>query len=374
MAVKKKAASKKTSSGRAPRTMEELLALSESPIKFLSRGQRVKGKILNISKKSVTIDIGGKSEGLVAERAFNEAKGYIKTLKVGDEITAMVLVPETPEGFIILSLRSAAQSSSWKKLEAALKKGETLGVTGTGANPSGVTVEVEGLLGFVPNSQLSKQYRGNPQELIGKRFEVKVLDLDKTANKIILSERGVSEQEDIKLTTGALKKIKEGDVYDGQVTKIYAFGCFVSIRVALKNGEKVSLEGLVHISEMSWEKVNDPKEVVSEGDKVKVEVIGKKGDKLSLSIKQAQKDPWEDALKKYKKDAKVKGKVVKVSDYGIFVQLEPGVEGLIHMTKIPPGKKLKYGDEVQVYVEEIDSKERKLSLGLVLTTKPVGYK
>jgi ribosomal protein S1 len=158
------------------------------------------------------------------------------------------------------------------------------------------------------------------------------------------------------------------------VTKIYAFGCFVQIQVEIKKGKKVPVEGLVHISELSWEKVSDSKEIVTEGEKVKVKIIGKKDDKLSLSMKQAKKDPWESAVKKYKKDKKLKGKVVRLSDYGVFVQLEPGVEGLIHMTKIPPATKLEEGKQVDVYVERIDPEARKLSLGLVLTTKPIGYK
>jgi small subunit ribosomal protein S1 len=134
------------------------------------------------------------------------------------------------------------------------------------------------------------------------------------------------------------------------------------------------LEGLVHISELSWDKIGKPEEIVSVGDNVKVKVIGKKNGKLALSIKQTQKDPWEEAEKRYPKDKKVEGKVVRVSDFGMFVSLEPGVEGLVHITKIPPTKKFEVGDDVNVVIEEIDSKAKKLSLGLVLTAKPVGYK
>ena len=163
--------------------------------------------------------------------------------------------------------------------------------------------------------------------------------------------------------------MKEGEVYEGVVTTVSDFGCFVEIRE-----NKVAVEGLVHISELSWEKVDKTSDVVSEGDRIKVKVIGKKGGKLSLSMKQAQEDPWDEAEKKYKKDAKVKAKVVRTSDFGVFARLEPGIEGLIHLTKIPPGKRFEKGQEVNVYVEEVDAKSRKVSLGLVLTTKPVGYK
>ena len=130
----------------------------------------------------------------------------------------------------------------------------------------------------------------------------------------------------------------------------------------------------MHISEMSWEKVGKPTDIIKEGDKVKVKVLVMKGNKLSLSIKQAQDDPWLKAAQKYKKEDKARGRVVRMSDFGAFVTLEPGVEGLVHITKIPPGKKLKEGEELDVYVEDINAKERRLSLGLVLTSKPVGYK
>lgn len=363
-----------------PQTMEELLAQAKTSIRSLSRGQKVKGKVVDISKKSVSVDIGGKSEGLVTERAFNETKGYIKSLKVGDKVTATVLIPETPDGFAILSFRHAQREAAWEKILKAKAKGELLVVLGHGVNPSGLTAEVQGLVGFIPNSQLGKEALRNRRSLIGKHFEARVLEADPGTNKIILSEKEVSEAGEIKLIKRAQAVIKEGKVYDGEVTKIYAFGCFVKINISLKKGEglpagrQVSVEGLVHISEMSWEKVDDPRDIVSEGDKVKVKLISKKDGKLSFSIKHGRKDPWEDASAKYKKDSRVKGKVAKVSDYGIFVQLEPGVGGLIHVTKIPPGTKLERGQEVEVYVEEIREEERKLSLGLVLTRKPVGYK
>ncbi len=385
MASKKKTTAKKRTSKRSPapastrakrgqpKTMEELLAAAESPVISLKRGQKLKGKIVEITKKRVAVDIGGKSEGIVAERAFNEAKDFIKGLKVGDEIDAKVLVSETPEGYVILSLRDAAVDSSWKKLEQALKKDKVIEVVGLSAMQSGVTVDVWGLTGFVPHSQLGQHVK-NPLDLVGQRIDVKVVELDKVANKVVLSERDVSEAEDIKLAQDALKKIKVGKVYDGEVTKLYDFGFFVRIRVALKRGEKVSVEGLVHISEISWSKVDEVAGIVKEGDKVKVKVLSVKDGKLSLSIKQAQEDPWEKAEKKYKKDAKVKGTVVRSLDYGVIVQLEPGIEGLIHMTKIPPGKKIKEGESIEVYIEEIDPKARKLSLGLILTEKPVGYK
>jgi small subunit ribosomal protein S1 len=368
------AAKKKTSRKSSEiKSMEELLAKYGGTPKGLSVGQRVKGKVTEKTSSRLLLNIGAKTEGVVAEKAFDEARSFIKDLEIGDEVEAEVIIPETPEGFSILSLRRSSQNAIWKKLEKAKKDKKAVVVLGKAVNPSGVVVEVMGMNGFIPGSQIGKEALKDTSNLIGKNFKAQVIELNKSSNKVVLSEKAVSEAEDIKLIKEATEKIIEGKVYDGVVTTVSDFGCFV--RIEEKVGKKtVGVEGLVHISELSWEKIDKTKDFVKEGEKVKVKVIGKRNGRLSLSIKHAQKDPWEDVEKKYKKDKKVKGKVVRVSDFGVFVQLEPGVEGLIHLTKIPPGKKYERGQEVNCYIEEVDVNSRKISLGLVLTAKPVGYK
>lgn len=369
MAVKKKT-SKKTSEIKS---MEELLAAYGGKPKGLSVGQRVTGKIIEITSNRVLLDIGSKTEGVVAEKAFDEARSFVKDLKIGDEIEASVLITETPEGFTVLSLRRAAQNSIWEKLEKTKKDKKPIVVLGKAVNPSGVIVDVMGINGFIPGSQVGKEIAKDTSVLIGKNFKVQIIDLNRAFNKVILSEKAVSEAKDIELVRKALEKITEGKIYDGVVTTVSDFGCFVQIQEKSKE-ETTPVEGLVHISEISWEKVDKPSDVLKEGDRVKVKAIGKKHGRLSLSMKHAQKDPWESVEKKYKKDKKVKGKVVRLSDFGVFVQLEPGIEGLIHLTKIPPGKRYEGGQEVNCYIEEVDVNSRKISLGLVLTVKPVGYK
>ena len=355
--------------------MEELLASTGQKIRSFSRGEKVEGEVIGITKKNVAMDIGGKSEGLVAEKAFDEAKVYIKGLKVGDKVRATVIVPESPDGTVILSLRHAANDAIWERIEKAQKTQEPISVQGKSLNPSGINIEIGNLLGFVPTSQLGKEAAKNPQGLIDNTFKAVVIETDRSTNRIILSERAVSESKEIEEEKKALKLVKEGELYEGKVTTVTDFGCFVEIKTKIpEKKETVALEGLVHISELSWEKVDKPSDVVVKGDKVKVKVIGVKDGKLSLSIKQAKRDPWDEVEEKYKKDTKVLGEVVRVSDFGVFVQIEPGVEGLVHLTKIPPGKKLSRGDKVDCYVEEVDGKNRRLSLGLVLTEKPVGYK
>jgi ribosomal protein S1 len=383
-------ADKSKKSSREPKTMDELLAQYGSGVSGLTRGDTVKGEVIEILPGRVVVDIGGKSEGLVAEKAYKEAELYIKTLKVGDRISASVIVPETPDGYTILSLRKAARDAVWKKLEKSEEESEPITVEGKSVNQSGVLVNVFGLNGFIPRSQLGKAVLKNTRSLVGKHFEAVVIDIDRASRKIVLSEKEVSEKEEIELIRKIIKSVKVGDTYEGEVSSIYDFGCFVKINTKAQKtdtktqkGHKdtktektktVEVEGLVHISELSWDKVDNPSDIVSPGDKVKVKVIGKTEGRLALSIKQAQKDPWDNVKDKYKKDKKVEGKVVRVSDFGIFVSLEPGVEGLVHMTKIPPGKNFSKGDNVSVYVEEVEPDERKLALGLVLTKKPIGYK
>lgn len=350
----------------AAKTMAELLAKSKQKLTSFSVGQKVMAKVVAKTSKALILDIGGKSEGVVTEKAYAEAKDYIKSLKIGEEVSASVIVAESRDGNVILSLRQAMYDSSWENLENAKRSKEPVAVIAKGVNSAGVTVQVENLGGFIPTTQLGKEVLKNPQSLVGKYFKAVVIELDRSQNKLVLSEKEVSDAQDIKDAKRALEKIKDGAVLEGVVTTVANFGCFVKIP-----GE---IEGLVHISELSWGRVERTSDVVEKGDKVKVKVIGKHDGKLALSIKQAGDDPWTLATKNYKKDAKITGKVVRISDFGVFVELEPGVEGLIHMTNIPPATKLSEGQEVKCYVQEIDSKNKRLSLGLVLSSKPLGYK
>ncbi len=357
-------------SPKGPLTMADLLAKVGHKLVSYSVGQKIRAKVVSKTHKALVLDIGGKSEGVVCEKAFIEARDYIKSLKVGDEVLTSVLIPEAKDGSVILSLRQAMYGAAWEKLEKAKSAKEGVAVYAKGVNPSGVAVECEGVNGFIPTTQLSKEALKNTQNLVGKYFKAVPIEVDRNYNKLVLSEKEVSEASDIKAAGEAISKIKEGDVYDGIVTTVANFGCFVKIE--LEKGREV--EGLVHISELSWGRVERVTDVVNKEDKVKIKVIGKKDGKLAFSIKQALKDPWADAKEKYKQEAKVKGRVVRLSDFVVFVELEPVIEGLIHITKIPPATRIKEGDEVNCYVEEIDTKSKKLSLGLVLTSKPLGYK
>lgn len=353
-----------------PKTMAELLAQSKTKLKSFLVGDKVTGKVVEITPKNLLVDIGGKSEGMVAEKAFIEARDFIRKLSVGDEITAEVIVPETNEGYTILSLRSTAKDFLWNKIDAAYEKEEELTVEVLNVNQSGLIVDVFGVSGFIPKSQIGRDLSKATSNLVGKKIQAVIIDEDRYSNRVVLSEKAVSEKEEIAAQKKAMAKIKDGEVYEGKVTTVTDFGIFVEIQAT----KTTNLEGLVHISELSWEKVGKPSDIYKEGDKVKVKVLEVKNGKLSLTIKGAKKDPWDEITSKYKPEDELEGKIVRISDFGVFVQLEPGVEGLVHITKIPPTKTFSRGDMVNVSIEEIDPSEKKISLGLVLTEKPLGYK
>jgi len=350
--------------------MEELLKSSKTPIKSFSQGDVVDAKLLEVGGTYARFDIGGKSEGVVQDSAFSEVREFISSLKVGDTVKSLVLDPESRDGLVILSLRHTAAKHLWKELHEIYNKNERISVVVKEVAGSGVTVGVLTTNAYIPASQLSKEHADDLESLVGQQLEVKIIELNREKNKVVLSERAILEEEDVKAMKRALKKASKGKPFIGKVVTLTPFGAFVEVEI-----EGTKVEGLVHVSEISWTKVNDPSEVLTVGDKVKVVVLGTEKDRLALSMKDAQEDPWEEIEKKYKVDDRLTGKIMNTSDFGAFVELSPGVEGLIHITKIPPGTNLKEGEDVQVYVEGIDPKERRISLGLILTTsKPVGYK
>lgn len=361
--------SAKVASDKPGITMAELLAGAKNKVANFTKGQRVEATVLSKSPVMVVFDIGGKSEGLVKEKGYTDAKEYIETLKVGQKVLATVLVPETSEGTTILALKDAIRDIAWVDLTKAKESGESVPVLGKGVNVAGFVVDCMGVEGFIPTSQMGKEALAEAQNLVGKYFKVRVMEVDKVNRKVVLSEKEVSEAGDIKLAKEALKNIKEGDIHSGIVTTIAPFGAFVKIIVG-----KATLEGLVHVSEISYKKVAVPSDVLSVGDKVEVKVLASHVGKLALSMKQALKDPWLEVEKKYKAEDKLTGCVTRISDFGVFVELEAGVEGLIHITKIPPTQKISINDEVKCIIEEVNTKDKRIALGLVLTSIPLGYK
>lgn len=349
-------------------SMEELLKKHGAKVKGFTRGEKIEAKIIAIGKKEAVFDVGGKGEGLLKDIYFQEARDYMRTLKVGDIVNAVVMDPETKEGNVLLSLRHAASDSLWHRLQDLKNSKAVVNVSIKNSNQSGISVEYEGISGFIPSSQVGKITLKEIDNL-GGSLRVKIVEIDKNKKRVVFSEKAVSEEKEIASLNKAVAKIKQGEIYKGKVTNITSFGIFVAIKV-----DEHEVEGLVHVSESSWEKISSPADVFKVGQVVEVKVLEAREGKLSLSIKQAQKDPWESEVKKLKVDDKIKGTVSKISDFGTFVRIANGVEGLIHITKIPPAMKFNIGDSVNCYIEEIDTKNKKISLGIVLSAKPIGYK
>jgi small subunit ribosomal protein S1 len=361
----------KRASQKEPQTMVDLLKQVDHHVRGWKRGDVVKGILVEKTRGALYFDIGGKSEGMVIDREMKAARDFIKELAVGDEVEAIITQPENDKGQTLLSLKKASGDYLWGQFEEKMKTGETVKVLGREINRGGLIVEAKGLQGFIPASQFGSKWAEQIERLIGKQIEVKLIEVNREKNRLIFSEREVSEAALLKAQEKALKKVKIGAVFKGKVAGVMPFGLFVRIET-----EGVALEGLVHISEISWQRVEDPKDFYKEGDEVKVKVLAKEKTtgKLNLSIKQLKPDPWEKIEKKYPVDARVKGKVIRLAPFGVFVDLEEGIEGLIHISKIPAEKSLKVGDKVDCYVESIDKEGRRMSLGLVLKEKPVGYK
>jgi ribosomal protein S1 len=381
--AKSKNTGKSESKSEKPATsMEELLKQTGYVLKAPQPGQVMKGMVTDVSKKMVLVDIGAKTEGMIVDKEYEAARDFIRDLKIGDEVSVYVLSPENERGQILLSLKRALIDRKWEQFAEYLETGGVVEVKGLEVNKGGMIVVAETVRGFVPSSQFGKEYLGRMEELLGKSFKVKVIEVDKEKNRLIFSERHVSEAEAIAKKAEALKFVKAGDSYEGVVSGIMPFGAFVGVEVPIKDlqgkgdTEVGKVEGLVHISEISWEKVNDPNDYFKLGDRVKVRVLGvdEAVGKLNLSVKQLSDDPWSLAPKKYPVGAKCKGKVSRTAPFGAFVTLEPGVDGLIHISKIPAGNEPQVNDEIDVYVESVDPEQRRMSLGMVLTEVPVGYK
>jgi len=357
----------KTTKSPKPQTMEELLAKTGYQLHGFKRGKIVEGKIVSLSHREILIDVGGKTEGTVARKELPFLRDLISSLKIGDKIASRILLPEGERGRPLLSIRDAANERKWQNLNEKQNKEEEIEVLAKRIARGGVLIDYQDLRGFIPQSQLDPKFISNPKALMGRKIKVKILEVDSSLNRLVLSQKAVTQKAKIAKLKKLAKKIKIGQVLEVEISGIVPFGLFC---------QSEGLEGLVHISEIAWEKVENPADLFKVGDKVKVKVLGIDDieGKLNLSIKQLIPDPWEDIKRKYKKEQIVKGKVARVSYYGVFVNLEKGVEGLVHISKIPMGTEFKKGDKIECIIGEIDKKGRRISLSFLPKAKPVWYK
>jgi ribosomal protein S1 len=350
-------------------TMEDLLKQEGVELTGLKKGQEVKGKITTIKSKAIFIDIGAKTDAVVMGKEFEFVKDYVSDLKPGDEIEVQVKQPENDKGQILVSIRGAASGYGWNYFKDKEKSGGEVTVFAKEMNRGGaVVIAPFGFFGFIPGSQIGAKYEGDPEKMIGKKVKAKVLEVDQTKNRLVFSERLVSEPGKVGEEVNAIETLEVGEVFDAEVVRVEPFGIFVKVLLD-KSGVRLNLEGLVHISEISWEKVENVLQMFKSKDRIKVKLINKSEGRLQFSLKRLSLDPWEKIEDKYPKDKELEGVVVKLASFGALVRLEAGVEGLIHISKLAGGVNVKENDKVQVYIESIDVAKRKISLGLVISDK-----
>lgn len=361
-------------------SMQEYIDSLSTPPKTFQRGDITKGTIVAMDNGFILVDVGARAEGIVSGREMKLNDKKIDR-NVGDEILVYVIKGENDKGQIELSIRRTGTAHKWHDLEQSQTGDIPVTVTVIEANTGGVIVDIGGgLRGFIPTSQLdnsriyptggysdkedgAKQLQNKLAELIGNEIKAQVIEIDKEKNRVILSEKLVTSAVDMEKREKTLKKSGIGDMLEGEVTGIAPFGLFV-------NAE--GLEGLVHLSEISWDKVSNPADFYKVGDKVKVQIIGieDNGKRIAYSIKRLQQDPWDAMIKRYKVGQNVEGEVTKVVDYGAFVRIEDGLNGLIHISELSdklvrdPNKIIKIGDKLKLEIISISKEERHLGLSL----------
>ena len=350
-------------------TMDDLLAQAGDSVKQLTVGETVDGTVLSVKKHEILIDLGPLGVGLVPRREVSLSKNY----NVGDSVIASVIDTELEDGYSLLSLRKAAKDRGWDEVMAKLESGEIITVVPYDANRGGLLVEYEGIRGFLPVLQLSAEHYprvGSSDKdeilqrlnsLVKRDIKARILDADRKANKLIFSEKeavkeGLAER---------FQKLAIGDTVTGVVTGVVDFGVFVNVE---------GIEGLIHISEISWERVNNPSDYVKVGQTIEAKIIAIDKERLSLSMKQLTKDPWLDEVEQFKPGEKVEGTVTRITPFGAFVQLSPAVEALVHVSELggdgtDPEKVFTLNERKEFTVLDIDKENRKISLSLGKSSK-----
>jgi len=335
-------------------------------------GDIVEGKIIGKGQSTVYVDLENKGAGIIYGREFYAAKNELRNLKTGDKVFAKIIDLETEKGYIDLSLTEAGKEMGQEQLRHKKEEGLTVKVKIVGANKGGLLAETDGLRGFLPVSQLSSEHYpriegadknkilNHLQQLIGQELEVKILNMDSRKEVLVFSEKA-TETEKIK---EILKKYKVGDVVEGEITGIVDFGAFIKFYA-----DSEEIEGLIHISELDWQLIEDPGEIVKVGQKIQAKIIEITEDgRVSLSLKALKKDPWENIEERHKKGDVVEGKVTKFNPFGAFVGIENKIQGLAHIsefgTKNEMEKILKIGQSYKFKILQIDSREHKMTLTL----------
>ncbi|NOQ20154.1 MAG: 30S ribosomal protein S1 [Desulfobacterales bacterium] len=343
-------------------SMESVMDMYEESFKRFAEGEVVTGRIISIDKDHVLIDIGYKSEGQVRMQEFLDENGNI-TAKVGDAIEVMVEWWDDEEERVLLSKDKAANIKIWESIKTSYDEEGTVKGTITNRVKGGFSVDI-GVPAFLPGSQADLRPIRNLDEMVGKEFDFKILKYNRKRSNIVLSRRAILEKELDEKRTATLANIEEGKVVEGAVKNITEYGVFVDLG---------GVDGLLHITDISWGRVKHPSELFSIGDDITVKILNLdlENERVSLGMKQLAEDPWSTAAEKYAVGSRVKGKVVSLTDYGAFIELEEGIEGLIHVSEMSwtrkirhPSKVVSVGDEVEAVVLDIKPESRRISLGM----------
>jgi small subunit ribosomal protein S1 len=340
--------------------IQEMLALYEETLGSVTEGQIVKGKIIGVSEKDVLVDIGFKSEGIISLSEFSDPS----EVQPGDEVEVYLERMENNDGLVVLSKQRADFLRVWNKIKEAYDTEQVVDGRLVRRIKGGVVVDLFGVDAFLPGSQVALRRVPNLDDLIGQQLSFRVIKLNKRRRNIVVSRRVVLEEERAIKRGKLIKELEKGQVRKGQVKNITDFGAFVDLG---------GIDGLLHITDMSWGRVSHPSEIVSIGDEIEVKVLefDKERERISLGLKQLESYPWENVAEKYPVNEKVRGRVVSITDYGAFVELEKGVEGLIHVSEMSwtrhvrhPAKILSIGDVIDAVVLKVDQEAEKISLGL----------
>jgi small subunit ribosomal protein S1 len=342
----------------------ELIPDYESTFPTINEGEVVHGKVVRVDKDEVLVDIGYKSEGVipVSELSIRRSVNPQDEVQVGDEIDALVMTKEDAEGRLILSKKRARFEIAWKAIEGAAESGDPVIGRVIEVVKGGLILDL-GVRGFLPASLVDIRRVQDLEEFLGQELRCKVIELNRSRNNVVLSRRAVLEDERKEMRQAILDKLNPGDVVTGTISNIVDFGAFVDLD---------GMDGLIHISELSWSHVNHPSEVLEIGQEVRVKVldIDRERQRISLGLKQTQTDPWQQVLDSYSVGDVVEGRVTKVVTFGAFVEILPGVEGLVHISELAqhhvenPREVVSQGDVVAVKIIEMDADRRRLSLSL----------
>ena len=342
---------------------EDFQTLYEESLRTVEEGQIVKGTVIDITPDHVTIDVGYKCEGQIPIQEFLKRDKKVN-VKIGDRIDVLLERKESEEGLLILSKEKADKVNVWREISRSCREGEVIEGEIVSKVKGGLSVDIGGIFAFLPGSQIDLKPIRNLDSLMGKRLKFKVIKFNRKRNNIVLSRRILLEEERKLLREGTLKSIQEGAIVEGLVKGLTDYGAFIDLG---------GMDGLLHITDIAWGRIGHPSEKLSVGERIKVKVLhfDREKEKVSLGLKQALPDPWDSVPERYPVGSRVKGKVVNVTDYGVFVELEEGIEGLVHISELTWSKKMKHpskivhiGDPVEVMVLDCDPAKRRISLGM----------